>query len=40
MISQEEVITKSQDPTTILAKLQEIQQSQAGQGPAPQGGHS
>ncbi len=28
MISQEEVITKAQDPTTILAKLQEIQQAQ------------
>src|SRR5437867_2969694 len=40
MISQEEVITKSQDPSTILTKLQEIQQSQMGQGPAPQGGHS
>src|SRR5437764_1173046 len=32
MISQEEVITKSQDPSTILAKLQEIQQSQMGAG--------
>src|SRR5438045_5508960 len=32
MISQEEVITKSQDPSTILAKLQEIQQSQMGSG--------
>jgi len=30
MISQEEVITKSQDPSTILTKLQEIQQSQMG----------
>src|SRR6185369_13293214 len=29
MISQEEVITKAQDPTTILAKLQEIQQAAA-----------
>jgi len=28
MISQEEVITKAQDPTTILAKLQEIQHEQ------------
>src|SRR5207244_3106072 len=28
MISQEEVITKAQDPTTILAKLQEIQHAQ------------
>jgi len=25
MIAQEEVITKAQDPTTILAKLQEIE---------------
>src|SRR3989454_4879265 len=31
MISQEEVITKSQDPSTILTKLQEIQQSQMAQ---------
>src|SRR5438034_2095 len=30
MISQEEVITKSQDPSTILTTLQEIQQSQMG----------
>jgi twitching motility protein PilT len=29
MISQEEVITKAQDPTTILIKLQEIQAGQA-----------
>lgn len=29
MISQEEVITKAQDPTTILAKLQEMEASQA-----------
>src|SRR5512139_4143131 len=29
MISQEEVITKSQDPTTILSKLQEIELAQA-----------
>lgn len=29
MISQEEVITKSQDPTTVLAKLQEIEASRA-----------
>src|SRR2546425_671040 len=28
MISQEEVITKAQDPTTILAKLQEIQHAE------------
>src|SRR5258708_83522 len=31
MISQEEVITKAQDPTTILAKLQEIQSAQQAQ---------
>src|SRR5438093_5734794 len=31
MISQEEVITKAQDPTTILAKLQEIQHAQLAQ---------
>src|SRR6195256_6441535 len=29
LISQEEVITKSQDPTTVLVKLQEIEASQA-----------
>ena len=40
MISQEEVITKAQDPSTILTKLQEIQQAQMGQGEQPQGGHS
>jgi hypothetical protein len=37
MISQDEVITKSQDPATILHKLQELQSSQAsaeGQAPA------
>src|SRR5438094_5277217 len=32
MISQEEVITKAQDPTTILAKLQEIQHAQLAEG--------
>jgi twitching motility protein PilT len=37
MISQEEVITKSQDPTTILAKLQELQAGQAPEGPTGQG---
>src|ERR1041384_1687257 len=38
MISQEEVITKAQDPTTILAKLQEIQQAQVAEGGGgPQG---
>jgi len=37
MISQEEVITKSQDPTTILAKLQELQAGQAAEGPTGQG---
>src|SRR5213596_3150124 len=36
MISQEEVITKAQDPTTILAKLQEIQHAQL----AAEGGQS
>src|SRR5216110_778793 len=30
LISQEEVITKAQDPSTILTKLQEVQQSQMG----------
>jgi twitching motility protein PilT len=29
MISQEEVITKSQDPTTMLQKLQELQSAEA-----------
>jgi twitching motility protein PilT len=29
MISQEEVITKSQDPTTILQKLQELEAGKA-----------
>jgi hypothetical protein len=29
LISQEEVITKSQDPTTILAKLQELEQQRS-----------
>ena len=29
MISREEVITKSQDPTTIQAKLQEYEMAQA-----------
>jgi twitching motility protein PilT len=29
MISREEVVTKSQDPTTILAKLQELELAQA-----------
>src|SRR2546426_3124585 len=38
MISQEEVITKSQDPSTILTKLQEIQQSQMAQAGGPAGG--
>jgi twitching motility protein PilT len=36
MISQEEVITKAQDPTTILVKLQEIQHAQL----AERGGQS
>src|SRR5258705_2297522 len=36
MISQEEVITKAQDPTTILAKLQEIQSAKQ----AEEGGQS
>jgi twitching motility protein PilT len=40
MISQEEVITKAQDPSTILTKLQEIQQAQMGEGEQQQGGHS
>src|SRR6058998_2009901 len=40
MISQEEVITKAQDPTTILAKLQEIQhEQQAAEGRPGAGGH-
>jgi twitching motility protein PilT len=29
LISQEEVITKSQDPTTILQKLQELESAKA-----------
>jgi hypothetical protein len=29
MIAREEVITKSQDPTTILAKLQELDLAQS-----------
>jgi hypothetical protein len=29
MISREEVITKSQDPTTVQAKLQELELAQA-----------
>jgi twitching motility protein PilT len=29
MISQEEVITKSQDPTTVMIKLQELEASRA-----------
>jgi twitching motility protein PilT len=29
MISQEEVITKSQDPTTVMAKLQELESAKA-----------
>ena len=36
LISREEVITKSQDPTTVQAKLQELELAQAmgtGQGP-------
>ena len=36
MISQEEVITKAQDPTTILAKLQELQSAKQ----AEEGGQS
>src|SRR5512134_83966 len=34
MISEQEVITKAQDPTTILAKLQELQAGQAAQAAA------
>ena len=30
MIAREEVITKSQDPTTVLQKLQELELAQAG----------
>jgi hypothetical protein len=37
MISQEEVITKSQDPATILHKLQELQSGQADAGGQAQG---
>src|SRR5256714_12968376 len=40
MISQEEVITKAQDPSTILTKLQEIQQSQTGPGGGKPGDQS
>jgi hypothetical protein len=29
MIDEEQVITKSQDPTTVMAKLQEIHEAQA-----------
>ncbi len=32
MIAREEVINKSQDPTTIMAKLQELELAQAGPG--------
>jgi len=40
MISQEEVITKAQDPATILAKLQEVQAAQlAAEGGPGTGGH-
>jgi len=35
LISQEEVITKSQDPTTILLKLQEIEAAKAAAAAAP-----
>ena len=38
MISQEEVITKAQDPTSILVKLQELQSGQTGEGDAVAGG--
>ena len=31
MIAREEVITKAQDPTTILQKLQELELAQAGE---------
>jgi twitching motility protein PilT len=34
LISQEEVITKSQDPTTILAKLQELEAQRQASGAA------
>jgi hypothetical protein len=30
MIAREEVITKAQDPTTVLQKLQELELAQAG----------
>jgi twitching motility protein PilT len=40
MISQEEVITKAQDPTTILAKLQELQAAQVAQAAAQHSGSS
>ena len=32
MIAREEVITKSQDPTTVQQKLQELELAQAGSG--------
>src|SRR5919204_593974 len=35
MISREEVVTKAQDPSTILAKLQELQAAQVAQGAGP-----
>ncbi len=35
MIAREEVVTKAQDPTTILAKLQEIEMGRGGPGAAP-----
>src|SRR3989454_464747 len=38
MISQEEVITKAQDPSTILSKLQELQAAQVAQAGGPAGG--
>src|SRR6059036_2104202 len=40
MISQEEVITKSQDPSSVLAKLQEIQRAQMGGETGQSGGAS
>jgi twitching motility protein PilT len=40
MISQEEVITKAQDPSTILVKLQELQAAQAQQAGGQTGGQS
>src|SRR5262245_4536210 len=38
IISQEEVITKAQDPSTILAKLQELQTGQSSEGGGSGGG--